>query len=605
VRPHGGGFHFVWCECVCGHSVCEGAVRERMVTEVQLQKTKTDTGFSAVYFIPPRARVGDTAPRGPLYHGSGSMPLHRDLARALVLAACVCACVEGAAANASAGDGLQPSPPPPPRPFGSAPLRDYGTLALTFLFGAAATASGVGGGAIFVPLFDAVLGLGIKRAAAISQVAITAGALSGVGVLLSRTRPGDAGATLIDLNLAALMTPALLLGVSLGVLANSLLPPWLLTALLLVLLAAVSLSTFLKGRALHRLESAAQEAAAAKAGAPCASEAREAAAANAGAPRPPPAAGLSSPVTTIARPRAHRLDLGDRATSDAFEAALSALTPRSMRSSRAPPAGAVDPAAEVAAATATVAAAAAALETEEAHTKPPHPLLTCASAVPLATLACLWLLLTGLQVWRALSTKCSPAWVAAIAVQVACAALATLLLVARAVAAARPSSKTDLKCAPGGGGVCGRESALHTPGRLIIAATVAVLGGFIGGMLGLGGGILIAPLLLALRLPPPVAAATSTLLVLFSSSSAAVAAAATPGAMAGSYVAAFAPVAALAGGVGVVVAARFVKQSGRESWLVFLLAAVVAAGAVLAGVVSGPKAVRAVREGRGGFPGVC
>ena len=160
----------------------------------------------------------------------------------------------------------------------------------------------------------------------------------------------------------------------------------------------------------------------------------------------------------------------------------------------------------------------------------------------------------------------------------------------------------------GGGdttGACGRGSSLQTPGRLVIAATVAVLGGFIGGLLGLGGGILIAPLLLALRLAPPVAAATSTLLVLFSSSSAAVAASATPGALNGLYVAAFAPVAALAGGVGVLVAARVVKRSGRQSWFVFLLAAVVAAGMVLTVVVSGPKAVRAVREGGGGFPGVC
>jgi uncharacterized membrane protein YfcA len=144
-----------------------------------------------------------------------------------------------------------------------------------------------------------------------------------------------------------------------------------------------------------------------------------------------------------------------------------------------------------------------------------------------------------------------------------------------------------------------------TPARLVIASLASVGAGFLGGLLGIGGGILIAPLLLTLRLPPPAAAATSTLLVLLSSSSAAVAAAGTPGALSGVYVAAFAPVAGLAGLVGVLTAARFVKRSGRQSLLVFLLSAYVAAGAVLLAVVAGPKAVAQLRSGEGGAPDVC
>ena len=167
----------------------------------------------------------------------------------LALSACGCGGAEAPPSAAQPGALL----PPPPRPFGTQPLRDYGTLALTFLFGGAAVASGVGGGAVYVPLFDAVLGLGVKRAAALSQVAISCGALAGVAVLLTRTHPADPASPLIDLELAPVLTPSVLLGSSLGVLANLLLPSWLLTALLLVLLIAVSLSTALKGRALRRL----------------------------------------------------------------------------------------------------------------------------------------------------------------------------------------------------------------------------------------------------------------------------------------------------------------------------------------------------------------
>ncbi len=68
---------------------------------------------------------------------------------------------------------------------------------------------------------------------------------------------------------------------------------------------------------------------------------------------------------------------------------------------------------------------------------------------------------------------------------------------------------------------------------------------------------------------------------------------------------AFAPVAALAGLAGLDTAARFVKSSWRESLLVFLVAAVAAAGAVLTAAVSGPQAVAQVRGGQGGFKGVC
>ena len=81
------------------------------------------------------------------------------------------------------------------------------------------------------------------------------------------------------------------------------------------------------------------------------------------------------------------------------------------------------------------------------------------------------------------------------------------------------------------------------------------------------------------------------------------AAASTPGALSGLYVA-FAPVAALAGLAGLDTAARFVKSSWWESLLVFLVAAVAAAGAVLTAAVSGPKAVAQVRGGQGGFKGV-
>ena len=486
--------------------------------------------------------------------------------------------------------------PPPPSPFGAHPLRDYGSLGLAFFLGSAATASGVGGGAMYVPLFDAVLGLGVKRATALSQVCIACGALAGVASLLARTHPAEPSRTLIDLPLAALMTPAVLLGVSTGVLANFLLADWLLNLLLFLLLLVVSLCTALKGCALRRIETAAKV--------------QVTATGEAATMACPPALGLSS--------FSEKADWDDRATSEVCKVTLTRLASAGtlMRSvalrrgatvSAKAVFGADRPGSGVEAPNVT-AATPPTPPTAGSGARPPlppvpgrHPLLTRASVAPLLTLAALWAVLTGLQDWRVRVRQCSPAWFGAIGAQVGLAGLASAALVTWEVRRARTS------------GVCGGGSPAppssstphYTPARLAIASLASVGAGFLGGLLGIGGGLLIAPLLLTLRLPPPAAAATSTLLVLFSSSSAAVAAAGTPGALSGMYVAVFAPVAGLAGLVGVLTAAHFVKRSGRQSLLVLMLSAYVAAAAILLAVIVGPKAVSQLRSGEGGAPDVC
>lgn len=65
-------------------------------------------------------------------------------------------------------------------------------------------------------------------------------------------------------------------------------------------------------------------------------------------------------------------------------------------------------------------------------------------------------------------------------------------------------------------------SADPTAGSLFLAAAIALLGGCLAGLVGLGGGVVLSPLLVELGVHPLVAAATSILLVACSSSSAAV-----------------------------------------------------------------------------------
>ncbi|GLC45260.1 hypothetical protein PLESTB_000719300 [Pleodorina starrii] len=135
-------------------------------------------------------------------------------------------------------------------------------LVVAILIGAVATAAGVGGGAIYIPLFNVLVGFALKPSTALSQACITAGSLAAVASNLPRTHPTVPGAPLIDLPLMLLLTPLLLVGVGIGVLLNVTLPSWLLNMLLLLLLLLLLAQAVAKGRALWAQETRRAQAAA-------------------------------------------------------------------------------------------------------------------------------------------------------------------------------------------------------------------------------------------------------------------------------------------------------------------------------------------------------
>lgn len=116
-------------------------------------------------------------------------------------------------------------------------------LLLSLVVSALSNAAGVGGGAVFVPLFHTALGFSIKLSTALSQAVITCGALGSVAYSLGRRHPTAPNHTLIDFDLALSLAPALLLGVSTGVLLNLALPTWLITILLVALLVTLTYRT--------------------------------------------------------------------------------------------------------------------------------------------------------------------------------------------------------------------------------------------------------------------------------------------------------------------------------------------------------------------------
>ncbi|GIL57444.1 hypothetical protein Vafri_12661 [Volvox africanus] len=146
-------------------------------------------------------------------------------------------------------------------PF-QADVRTFLGIFLSFVIGAVATAAGVGGGAIYIPLFNALVGFALKPSTALSQACITASSLAALTTNLPRTHPSMTEAPMIDFPLMLMLTPMLLVGVGIGVLLNVALPSWLLNILLLVLLMLLVSQAVAKGRALWVQETKRAQAAA-------------------------------------------------------------------------------------------------------------------------------------------------------------------------------------------------------------------------------------------------------------------------------------------------------------------------------------------------------
>ncbi|XP_057957958.1 sulfite exporter TauE/SafE family protein 3 [Malania oleifera] len=114
-------------------------------------------------------------------------------------------------------------------------------------FGAAfGSVGGVGGGGIFVPMLSLVIGFDPKSATAISKCMIMGAAVSTVYYNL-RLRHPTIDIPIIDYDLALLIQPMLMMGISIGVAFNVIFADWMVTVLLIVLFIGTSTKAFFKG----------------------------------------------------------------------------------------------------------------------------------------------------------------------------------------------------------------------------------------------------------------------------------------------------------------------------------------------------------------------
>ncbi|RMZ57649.1 hypothetical protein APUTEX25_001849 [Auxenochlorella protothecoides] len=138
-------------------------------------------------------------------------------------------------------------------------LRDIIGLTLASLALALAASGGLGGGGILVPLYLIVLRFDTYSAVALSNVTIVGGTLTNLAINIGRRHPLR-DAPLIDWDLILVMEPSTILGAILGTYVNHVLPPWLTTISLGLLLTFITYKLVVKARSLSARDAKADRA---------------------------------------------------------------------------------------------------------------------------------------------------------------------------------------------------------------------------------------------------------------------------------------------------------------------------------------------------------
>jgi uncharacterized membrane protein YfcA len=355
-----------------------------------------------------------------------------------------------------------------------------------FLAALISSAGGIGGGGLFIPIMTIVAGFDLKTASSFSAFMVTGGSIANV---ISNLFGGKA---LLDYDLALLLEPCMLLGVSIGVICNRVLPEWLITVLFAVFLAWSSLKTCRNGVKFWKIES------------------------------------------EVARGKAHaRPEKGEGETEE--------------DSKRAP-----------------------LLEAQENRSKPKVPW------TKLGTLIVVWAsffivyLLRGNKDGKGIITikPCGVEYWILLSLQIPLALIFTKLALSRSD---RERSSGNQK---------NQETTRLDPSTRLMFPVMSFLAGLLGGIFGIGGGMLISPLLLQAGIPPQITAATTSFMVFFSATMSAV-----QYLLLGmqnteaAYL--FALICFVASLLGLVLVQKAVAQFGRASIIVFSVGTVMSLSTVL------------------------
>eukprot|EP00049_Salpingoeca_infusionum_P016877 m.350948 g.350948 ORF g.350948 m.350948 type:complete len:497 (-) comp16161_c0_seq1:497-1987(-) len=136
--------------------------------------------------------------------------------------------------------------------------KDIGVLVLLFVFLALASAGGIGGGGIIIPMLSAVTLFPPYYTIPLSVTSIVGGSIIRFFIQVRQHHPEArvAHRPLIDYNVVLCLLPSALAGTVLGVLLNSVSPGWLVIVCMFIVLTLASVKTLSKGITLYKQEKA-------------------------------------------------------------------------------------------------------------------------------------------------------------------------------------------------------------------------------------------------------------------------------------------------------------------------------------------------------------
>jgi uncharacterized membrane protein YfcA len=102
------------------------------------------------------------------------------------------------------------------------------------------SAGGIGGGGLFIPIFNLLLQFDAKTSAALSNFVILGGSMANLLWNLPRPHPLLPHKPMINYDVALILQPNMLLGISLGVICNVMFPGWLIILQLAVILGYIT-----------------------------------------------------------------------------------------------------------------------------------------------------------------------------------------------------------------------------------------------------------------------------------------------------------------------------------------------------------------------------
>ena len=137
-------------------------------------------------------------------------------------------------------------------------------MVLIILVSALANAGGIGGGAVIVPLYMYMFYYTVGEAIPLSKATIFAGALVNIFLIINKRDPQNQEVLIIDLPIASIIVPMILSGTVIGVTLTKILPPVIILVVLMYYLLTTTRSIYEKAKETYIKETAEKERQAAK-----------------------------------------------------------------------------------------------------------------------------------------------------------------------------------------------------------------------------------------------------------------------------------------------------------------------------------------------------